>query len=152
MISATWSVIFKTVLLFYMNLSSACLFSIRQLRELLPKITFQPSLLKRRHNLSSCFGVAYLLMKKKNVYQFVGNKTKRRILKRVFQENKARQLFRKTNISYVYVSGGKKRSFFAKFGVLCFLETHVLRFAFLPYHQRIISKLLVILFNILKHI
>ena len=59
MISATWSVIFKTVLLFYMNLSSACLFSIRQLTELLPKITFQPSLLKRRHNLSSCFGVAY---------------------------------------------------------------------------------------------
>ena len=31
---------------------------------------------------------------------FVGNKAKGRILKRVFQENKARQIFRKTNISY----------------------------------------------------
>ena len=32
--------------------------------------------------------------------QNVGNKTKGRISKRVFQENKARQIFRKTNISY----------------------------------------------------
>ena len=31
------------------------------------------------------------------------------------------------------VSGGKKCSFFGKFGVLCFLEIHVLRFALLPY-------------------
>ena len=31
---------------------------------------------------------------------FVGNKEKGRILKRVFQENKACQIFRKTNISY----------------------------------------------------
>ena len=31
---------------------------------------------------------------------FVGNKAKGRILKRVLQENKARQIFRKTNISY----------------------------------------------------
>ena len=30
----------------------------------------------------------------------VGNKAKRQISKRVFQENKARQFFRKTNISY----------------------------------------------------
>ena len=30
----------------------------------------------------------------------VGNKAKWRISKRVFQENKARQIFRKTNISY----------------------------------------------------
>ena len=33
-------------------------------------------------------------------FQFVGNKAKGRISKRVFQENKARQNFRKTNISY----------------------------------------------------
>ena len=33
-------------------------------------------------------------------YQFVGNKAKVRISKRMFQENKARQIFRKTNISY----------------------------------------------------
>ena len=30
----------------------------------------------------------------------VGNRAKRRTSKRVFQENKARQIFRKTNISY----------------------------------------------------
>ena len=32
--------------------------------------------------------------------EIVGNKTKGRILKRLFQENKARQIFRKINISY----------------------------------------------------
>ena len=31
--------------------------------------------------------------------------------------------------TYVCVSGGKKCSFFGKFSVLCFLETHVSRFA-----------------------
>ena len=35
-------------------------------------------------------------------------------------KNKARQIFRKTNISY------PKSSFFGKFGVLCFLETPVI--------------------------
>ena len=41
---------------------------------------------------------------------FVGNKPKGRISKRVFQENKVRQIFRKTNISYplIRTSGGKK--------------------------------------------
>ena len=34
-------------------------------------------------------------------------------------------------------SGGKKCSFFRKFGVLCILETPVLRFALLPYYRRI---------------
>ena len=48
----------------------------------------------------------------------IGNKAKGQISKRVFQENK----------------GGK---FFGKFGVLCFLETPVLRFALLPYYRRI---------------
>ena len=38
----------------------------------------------------------------------------------------------------VSVSGGKKYSFFGKFGVLCFLETPVLRFALLPYYKRIL--------------
>ena len=32
--------------------------------------------------------------------KIIGNKAKGRISKRVFQENKARQVFRKTNISY----------------------------------------------------
>ena len=64
--------------------------------------------------------------------------------KRVFQENKPCQIFRKTNISdpqirtrtYVCVSGGKKCSFFGKFGVLCFLETLILRFALLRYYRK----------------
>ena len=34
------------------------------------------------------------------------------------------------------VSGGKKCSFFVKLGVLCFLVTPILRFAFLPYRRR----------------
>ena len=74
----------------------------------------------------------------------VGNKAKGRILRRVFQENKARQIFRKTNISYpmirtgtyVGVSGAKKCSLLGKFGVLCFLETPVSRFALSPYYRQ----------------
>ena len=38
-------------------------------------------------------------MNEKLIYN-VGNKAKGRILKRVFQENKARQIFQKTNVSY----------------------------------------------------
>ena len=59
-----------------------------------------------------------------------------------------RQIFRKTNIYYplvetltcayqdVCVSGGKKCSFFGKFGALCFRVTSVLRFVFLRYYRR----------------
>ena len=39
---------------------------------------------------------------------------------------------------YQGVSGGYKCSFFGKFGVLCFLETPVLRFALLPCYQRVV--------------
>ena len=35
-----------------------------------------------------------------------------------------------------YAPGGKKRSFFGKFGVLCILVTSVLRFALLSYYRR----------------
>ena len=38
--------------------------------------------------------------------------------------------------TYVCISGGKKCSFFGKFGVLSFLETPVLRFALLSYYRR----------------
>ena len=68
---------------------------------------------------------------------FVGNNAKGWISKRVFQENKARQIFRKTNISYplirtrTCVSGGKKCFFCGKFDVLCFLGTPVYRSALL---------------------
>ena len=46
--------------------------------------------------------------------QFVGNKAKGRISKRVFQESKARQNFPKTNISYLLIRtrGGKECLFF----------------------------------------
>ena len=79
-----------------------------------------------------------------DIPELVGNMGKSQISKLVFQENKARQIFRKTIISYslirtltyVCVSGGKKNSFFGKFGVLCFLEIPVLRFALLPYYRR----------------
>ena len=39
--------------------------------------------------------------------------------------------------AYVCVSGGKKCSSFRKFGVLCFLETSVLRFTLLSYYRRL---------------
>ena len=58
-----------------------------------------------------------------------------RISKRVFQENKARQIFRETNISYPLIrtrTGGKKCLFFGKFDVFYLLETPVLRFTLLP--------------------
>ena len=38
--------------------------------------------------------------------------------------------------TYVCVSGGKKCSFFKKFGVLCILVTSVSKFALLPYYRR----------------
>ena len=38
------------------------------------------------------------------IWEFVGNKAKDWISKRVFQENKARQIFRKTNISYPMIA------------------------------------------------
>ena len=59
------------------------------------------------------------------VLQTVGNKAKGRISKRVSQENKARQIFRKTKISYllirtlVCISRGKKCSFFGKVVTSC---------------------------------
>ena len=73
------------------------------------------------------------------VEHFVGDTAKGRISKQVFQENKARQIFRKTNIFYPLIrtrtcayQGVKNNRFwfFGKFQVLCFLETPVLRFSF----------------------
>ena len=75
----------------------------------------------------------------------------------VFQENKACQIFWKTNISYPLIctrrfallqslkdpfcayQGVRNICFFGKFGVLSFLETPVLRFALLPYYRRFIE-------------
>ena len=49
--------------------------------------------------------------------KLVSNKAKGRISKRVFQENKARQIFRKTNISYPLI-----RTLFYLFISVCFSE------------------------------
>ena len=81
------------------------------------------------------------------IYQFVVNKTKGHISKRVFQENKAGQFSEKRIFltpCYVCVSRGKKYSFFGKFDVLCFLETRILRFALLPYYRRIVISFLIL--------
>ena len=70
---------------------------------------------------------------------FVGNKAQRRIWKRVFQENKAK-FSEKRTFTYECVSGDKKRSLSGKFGLLCFLETPVLRFAYFPYYRLIVTQ------------
>ena len=72
----------------------------------------------------------------------IGNKAEGRTSKRVFQENKALQIFGKTNISYppdthtyVCVSGGKKYFFFRKIWRALFSwNTHfeICPFALLP--------------------
>ena len=78
------------------------------------------------------------------VSQCVGNKAKGRNSNWMFKENKARRISRKTNIpppdahTHVCVSGGKKCSFFGKFGMFCFLETPALKFDLLPYYRRVV--------------
>ena len=44
--------------------------------------------------------------------------------------------------TYVCISGGKKCSFFEKFGVLCFLEAPVLRSAHFPYYRLVTNRLI----------
>ena len=79
--------------------------------------------LKERISEATVFGSKHTIAEK--IAQIIGNKAKRRISKQVFQESKARQNFQKTNISYLLIR--------TRFGVLCFLETPVLRFALFPY-------------------
>ena len=50
--------------------------------------------------------------------------------------------------TYMSVSVGIKRSFFGKFGLLCFLVTSVLRFTLLPYYRRHIIIISIDLFFI----
>ena len=71
----------------------------------------------------------------------VDNKAERRISKRAIKKNKARQIFRKINISYPLIrtrtcpDQGVRNVFSGKVGVLCLLATPVLRFALLPYYR-----------------
>ena len=46
------------------------------------------------------FSITFTLQYWLTQFEIVANKAKERISKQVFQENKARQIFRKTNISY----------------------------------------------------
>ena len=73
--------------------------------------------------------------------RIVSNKAKKRISKRVFQENKARQIFRKTNVSYLLIrtrmcayQGVRKVRFLENLTRFVF-KTPVLRFALLPYYR-----------------
>ena len=66
----------------------------------------------------------------KNNFHTVGNKAKGESQKACYKKKKARK------ITYVCVSGGRKCSFFRKFGMLFFLETHALRFGLLLYYRR----------------
>ena len=52
----------------------------------------------------------------------VGNNATGRISKRIFQENKARQIFQKTTISYMCVSGSKKCYFSENLASFVFFE------------------------------
>ena len=71
----------------------------------------------------------------------VSNEAKGWISKRVFQENKARQIhfFPRDMHLYVCISGGRKCSFLGRFGAICFLEAPVLRFAPLPSFGRFVG-------------
>ena len=79
---------------------------------------------------------------KRRKWQFVGNKAKGRISKRVLQENKAPNFPENEHFlpsdthTYVCVLGGKKCLLFGKFGVVYFLATTVFRFTFLPYSNK----------------
>ena len=72
----------------------------------------------------------------------VGNEAKGRTSQWVLHENKGRQIFWKTNISYPLISTRTSAYqrwqifVFGKFGALCFLVTTVLRFALLLYYRR----------------
>ena len=78
-----------------------------------------------------------------NTYlQVVGSKAKGRISKRVFQENKARQIFRKTSISYPRTCacrGVRNVCFLKIWRALFSWNTCFLRFALLPYYRRIFN-------------
>ena len=85
-----------------------------------------------------CVNIFYQFGQVKGV--IVGNKVHWRILKRAEQENKARQIFWKANISYLPIRTRacvyrwvRNVCFFGKFGMLCFLVIPVLRFVFFPY-------------------
>ena len=61
--------------------------------------------------------------------------------KNIFWVHDLQKLLRSTLNTYLCESGCKNCSFFGKFGVFCFLETPVLRFALLPYYRQYFMRL-----------
>ena len=89
------------------------------------------SLFSQRLFLKKCTNVNKTSVSNKSfslLLHFVGNKAEGRISKLVITRTQSRILH-----AEFCVSGGKKCSFFKKIGLLCFLVTPVLGFAFLPY-------------------
>ena len=81
------------------------------------------------------------------IFLIVSNKAKGRISKLVLQENKARQIFQKRNISYPLMGTRtcahqevRNVCFLGKFSLLCFLVTPVLTFATLPHYRQIVER------------
>ena len=64
--------------------------------------------------------------------QIVGNKAKGRISKRVFQENRARRICRKTNISYPLIRTGVRNVRFSE-NLACFVFFWNTHFAIRPF-------------------
>ena len=92
------------------------------------------------------FGLNHGGLKIKSQYRNVGNKEKGRISKRVFRKKKARQIFRKTNVSYHLIRTRmcacqeiNVRSL-ENLCELCFLERPVLRFTLFPLLPTINSR------------
>ena len=76
---------------------------------------------------------------------FDGNKAKEWISKRMFQENKARQIFWKKNLSYPMIRTPCAYQWvrnvrFSENLVFCILETSVSRFALLLYYRQIATE------------
>ena len=81
-------------------------------------------------------------MRTQQVLGVVGNKAKGRISKTGVARKQIRPNFPKNEYlftpwyAHVCVSGVKKCSLFGKFGMICFLQAPVLRFALLPHYRR----------------
>ena len=81
-------------------------------------------------------------------WKFAGNEAKGQISKRVLQENKPRQIFRKTNISYLLmrtrtylcVSGRREGSFYGNLASFFFLKHPFWDFPFCLFNNELFSK------------
>ena len=79
------------------------------------------SIIVGKHTIFYSFSDALLSVKVYKEKNIVGNKAKGRISKSMLQENKARQIFRKTSTSYTLIRT-RKCSFFGKLFSFVFLK------------------------------